>query len=445
MMYTRGQPDDYNDWDMPGWSYPEILPYFKRSEQSWRGASSNHSDTGPMRVDRMTPDPVFYPPLIETARRLGYDELDDFTGAQLEGFGIPDFTMHKGQRISTAVAFLHPVLQRGNLQVITGAHVARVLLHDKRATGVEYLQGEQRLTAKASREVIISGGAFNSPQILLLSGIGPADDLREMGIELQHNLSGVGRNLQDHPMILAAYRAALPKTYESCLRLDRLLWSILRWKLSGAGPLGKQPLSIQGFIRSSPTVKRPDMQFQVVHVSYMARPWFPGLIKGAGHEISCGNLLLRPDSRGCVSLQSTDPRERPKVILNLLNTESDLQRTKILFRFMRHFFATRPAADLVNGELLPGPKVQTEDEIEAYIRTAVMTGMHSSCSCAMGTGTDAVVDARLKVQGVEGLRVVDTSVMPCIVSGNTNAPAIMIAEKATDMILGKTPPPPAVL
>ena len=243
-------------------------------------------------------------------------------------------------------------------------------------------------------------------------------------------------------MILAAFRAAAPRTFERHLRLDRLIASAIRWKLFGTGPLASQPMSIQGFLRSDPGLDRPDMQFQVIHVSYMARPWFPGVLPGAGHQISCGSLLLSPQSRGSVAAITADPRQQPRILFNLLQDDSDLQAMIRMFHFMRRFFATAPASQMVGPELMPSPAVEGDAGIEAYVRAAAITGMHSSGSCAMGHGAKAVVDPELKVHGIAGLRVADASILPRIVRGNTNAPVIMIAEKAADLILGKAPPQP---
>ncbi|TAJ94401.1 MAG: choline dehydrogenase [Gammaproteobacteria bacterium] len=442
MMYIRGRPEDYDAWGLPGWRYADLLPYFRRSEDNWRGESRWHGSGGPMRVGRLAPDPDHYPALLAAAQALGYREIPDFSAAEAEGFGLPDFTTWSGQRVSTATAFLKPARQRRNLRIVTAAQATRVLLEGRRAAGVEYLQDGEKKTIRAIREVILCAGAFNSPQLLQISGIGPAKVLHAAGIPRLHELPGVGANLQDHPMILAAWQAREPRTFERHLRLDRLLLAAIRWKLFGTGPLAVQPMSIQGFLKSEPGLDRPDTQFQVIHVSYMARPWFPWLRPGAGHQISSGALLLNPESRGSVNAVSIDPRVAPSIHLNLLEKEADLWAMMRMFRFMRRFFATGPAAELVTGEVVPGPEVDGDAGIEAYIRAAAITGMHSSGTCAMGNDPMSVVDPELKVHGIDGLRVADASIMPRIVRGNTNAPAIMIAEKAADLILGKTPPPP---
>jgi choline dehydrogenase len=290
---------------------------------------------------------------------------------------------------------------------------------------------------RARREVIVCGGAINSPQILMLSGIGPAAHLHGMGIDVQRDLPGVGQNLQDHPIALSFWLACGPVAFDDKLRLDRLALNAVRWQLFGTGTMAQSPMSVQGFLRSEAEQARPDLQFQIVHSSYQARPWFPLWRKGAGHQFSAGALLLDPESRGTVRLGTPDPAALPKVLLNLMAAEGDHRRLRLAFDFMRRFFATEPARSLVAAELAPGPDAQSDEAIDGWLRATVMSGGHPVGTCAMGTDERAVLDANLRVRGIEGLRVVDASAMPLIIRGNTNAPVIMIAEKAADLILGK--------
>jgi choline dehydrogenase len=287
---------------------------------------------------------------------------------------------------------------------------------------------------------VLCGGAFNSPQLLMLSGLGPPAELEPHGIPVRHALPGVGRNLQDHPLVPSGYQASGAFTFEKHLRLDRFALAALRWRLFGSGPLAANPLSIQGFVRSRAGLEWPDVQFQVSHVSLLARLWFPGWRIGAGHQFTATALSLRPEGRGEVRLRSADPLAAPRIRLGLLATEADRRMARELLKLTRRFFATEPAAGLVQAEILPGPGVRTEDEMDAWIRGMIQTGAHPTSTCAMGVGEDAVVDATLKVRGLEALRVADASVMPDVPSGNTNAPVIMIAEKAADLILGRAPP-----
>jgi choline dehydrogenase len=440
-MYIRGAAADYDGWrdmGLPGWGYDDVLPYFKRSETNWRGETADHGGAGEMHVSAMKPDPVLFPAFIDTANRLGYPATDDFNVAKPDGFSIPDCTIKNGRRHSTVRAFLDPVKNRPNLKVETDALVTRLLIEDGRAVGVEFKRGGKVHQIRARREVIVSAGAINSPQILMLSGIGPAQHLRDMGIDVVLDLPGVGQNLQDHPIALSFWAASRPVAFDDRLRVDRLAWNAVKWQLFGTGTMAQSPMSVQGFLRSEAGQERPDLQFQIVHSSYEARPWFPGWRKGAGHQYSAGVLLLNPESRGAVTLGSKLPEALPKVLLNFLSADGDRARLRESVRFMRRFFATEPAKSLTAAELAPGAAAESDEAIDGWLRATVMSGGHPTSTCAMGTGSDAVLDAELKVRGIAGLRVVDASSMPCIIRGNTNAPVIMMAEKAADMILGRT-------
>ncbi|HEY2591642.1 MAG TPA: GMC family oxidoreductase N-terminal domain-containing protein [Steroidobacteraceae bacterium] len=442
MMYSRGNPGDYDRWrdlGLPGWGFADVLPYFKRMERSWRGASPFHGDSGPLTVSRQPPDSYITPRMLKAGAELGYRQVSDFHGTQTEGFGLPDFTIRCGRRESTAIAYLAPAVTRRNLQLETGAHATRVLIEKGRAFGVEYLQGGTRRTARAVREVIVAAGAFGSPQLLLLSGIGPPCELESLGIGLRHALTGVGKNLQDHPLVVGIYRASSACTFERNLRLDRLALALVAWRLAGAGPLAANPISVQGFLRLDPAAAWPDVQFQVTHVSMAARPWFPLWRTGAGHQFTAVALSLRPTGRGEVTLRSANPLAPPRIRLGLLARDADRRVARDMLRLTRRFFATQPVAGLVSGELAPGPHTQTDAELDAYIRATIQTGAHPTSTCAMGRGEMAVLDEQLRVRGIDALRVADASSMPDVPSGNTNAPAIMIAEKASELILGEPP------
>lgn len=442
LMYIRGAAADYDAWrdkGLAGWGYDDVLPYFRRSESNWRGASDIHGGDGPVCVSPMRPHEELFPAFVETADRLGYPAAPDFNVPAPEGFGLPDVMVRKGVRHSTARAYIDPARNRPNLTVLSGMLVRRILFEGRKAVGIEYEQNGERRTLRARREVILCAGAFNSPQLLMLSGIGPAAQLREKGIDVQVDLPGVGENLQDHPIGLTFWQAAKNNTFENSLRIDRLAWNVLKWALTGRGSPSQSPLSVQAFMRSTPDQDRPDIQLQISHVSYAARPWFPGWRKGAGHVISAGAILLNPASRGRVSLDSADPHLVPRVLLNFLEAESDRVTMREMIRVMRRYFATAPISGFVSAETAPGPDADSDEAIDAWLRATVISGAHPVGTCAMGADKAAVVDASLRVHGVDGLRVVDCSVMPDIVRGNTAAPAMMIAEKAVDMILGKPP------
>ncbi|MBO9574478.1 MAG: GMC family oxidoreductase N-terminal domain-containing protein [Sphingobium sp.] len=436
-MYVRGSAEDYDAWaaaGLTGWGYEDVLPYFKRSEHHWRGATKEHGGDGPLHVSAMAKDPVLFPTFLKTAETLGYPAEDDFNVARPEGFGIPDCTIRNGRRHSTVRAFIDPVKARANLAIETHALVTRILIENGRAVGVEFRQHGHVRTIRARREVILSAGAINSPQILMLSGIGPAAHLKEMGLGVELDLPGVGANLQDHPIALSFWAASKPVTFDSKIRADKLVLSFLQWQLTGKGTMAQSPMSIQGFLRSSAAQARPDWQFQIVHSSYAATPWFPGWRKPAGHQFSLGVLLLNPESRGSIALASPDPAALPRVQLNFLHEQGDVVRLREAVRFMRRFMTTQPATEIVGAELAPGGDPAEKDSdaaIDGWNRATVMSGGHAACTCAMGD----VVDAQLRVNGIAGLRVADASVMPNIIRGNTNAPTIMIAEKAADMIL----------
>jgi len=439
-MYIRGAAADYDAWrdaGLAGWGYEDVLPYFKRIEAHWRGEGPEHGGSGPLSVMPLAKDPLLTPTFVDAARELGLPSSEDFNVAKPEGFGLPDVSVHKGRRHSTARAYLDPARNRPNLKVETDAHVRKVLLEDARAVGIEFERGGEVHRVMCSCEVILSGGAFNSPQLLMLSGIGHPDELRAHGIATRVASPCVGRNLQDHAMALSIYAANGPITFDRHLRLDRLALGLVQWKLFGTGIGNYSPLSVQGFLRSGPDQGRPDLQFQVSHTSFLARPWFPGWRKGAGHQFTAGALLLNPQSTGTVRLGSANARDKPKVLTNFLKEESDRIRLREAVRFTRRLFGTDAASRLVSAELGPGSDVQSDEAIDGWNRAMVMSGGHPTSTCAMGTGDLAVCDAELRVRGVEGLRVVDASVMPNVVRGNTNAPCIMIAEKASDMIRGR--------
>ncbi|HSG34865.1 MAG TPA: GMC family oxidoreductase N-terminal domain-containing protein [Sphingomonadaceae bacterium] len=434
-MYIRGAAADYDAWAAAGhegWSYADVLPLFRRSENNWRGASEIHGGDGEMAISPMRPDPELFPAFMETARRLGFPECPDFTIAQPDGFGMPDCTIRNGRRASTVRAFIDPVKARPNLEVIGNSLVRKVLIEDGRAVGVELAAGARSTILRCRGEVILCAGALNSPHLLMLSGIGPGAALAAHGIDLVADLPGVGQNLQDHPITMALYKASVPIGFNREIRLDRLAVNFLRWRLTGTGPLSQSPMSIQGFIRTGEEQERPDMQFQIVHSGYDARPWFPLWRKPPTPMFSCGAILLDPESRGEVTLASPDPQTLPIVQFNFMSAEGDRERLRKGFRFIRKFFATEPAANLAEFELAPGPESQDDAAIDAWLRASLISAGHPTSTCAMGS----VVDRALRVKGVERLRVADASVMPDVIRGNTHAPTVMIAEKAAQLIAG---------
>ncbi len=437
LMYMRGCPADYDDWakhGLPGWDYAGVLPYFRRSESNWRGASRFHGGTGPLTTARYPVDDFIHPRIIETAEALGFRHLEDFHAEDIEGFSVPDCNYHAGERASTVSRFLRPAMSRPNLVVRINTRAHELLLEQGRCVGVKVETDGELREIHCEREVILSAGAFNSPQLLQLSGVGAPGDLEPHGIRVRHALPGVGANLQDHQSLSVDFAARGEFCFDSELRLDRLALSVLQWQMFRNGILARSPISAQGLVRTAPHLDRPDLQMLVAPVSIFARPWFPGWRKGWGHVVSNSCVLLHPQSRGKVSLRSADPRDKPKIQLNLLQAEADREGLRNIVKFARRFFATAPASGLVSRELTPGPDVQDDAAIDAWLRANVRTAMHPTSTCAMGTDGMAVVDAQLRVHGLSGLRIADASIMPAIVGGNTNAPTIMIAEKAVDLV-----------
>jgi choline dehydrogenase len=439
LMYMRGCPADYDDWakrGLPGWDYAGVLPYFRRSENNWRGASRFHGGTGPLTTARYETDDFIYPRVIETAESMGFRHLEDFHAEDIEGFSIPDCNYHAGERASTVARFLRPAMSRANLAVRINTTVHSLLLENGRCVGVRAETGGEVREIRCEREVVLSAGTFNSPQLLQLSGVGAPEDLEPHGITVRHALPGVGANLQDHQSLSVDFAASGEFCFDSRLRLDRLALSVLQWKMFRNGILARSPLAAQGLVRTAPHLDRPDLQMLVAPVSIFARPWFPGWRKGWGHVISNSCVLLHPGSRGKLSLRSANPTDKPKIQLNLLQAEEDRIGLRNIVKFVRRFYAMSPASQLVAREQSPGPDVRDDAAIDAWLRANVRTAMHPTSTCAMGNDPMSVVDGQLSVHGLSGLRIADASIMPAIVGGNTNAPTIMIAEKAVDLIRG---------
>jgi choline dehydrogenase len=445
MVYSRGHPLDYDEWvelGAEGWGWDDVLPYFKRSERNWRGADEFHGGDGPLPVTPVDVAGPIFDATMATARNAGYAVTDDQHGAETgEGFAPPEVTVERGRRASSATQYLRPAMHRPNLTVTTGGLVTRVVIENGRAVGVEIADSYGTRIVRAEREVILAAGAYNSPKLLLHSGIGPADALRALGIEVVADLPGVGRNLQEHPLTGVGYELNQPIGFENSLRFDRLAWNVGRFMLGMSPDATQLPVTSFGFMRTREGLDRPDIKANVYPTRLDGRVWFPGIRKGAGHAITVFNVLLRPESRGSVTLRSADPAAAPEIRINMFQDKRDLETMRRSVRQLRAFFATEPLASLIGNELMPGAAVQSDDEIDAFNRKTCILAHHASGTCAIGTGADAVVDPALRVRGVDGLRIVDASVMPRVIGGNTNAPVIMIAEKAADLIRERAPLP----
>jgi choline dehydrogenase len=440
MVYIRGHARDYDRWRQmgcEGWSFADVLPYFKRSEANQNGADDFHGGNGPLHVsnpsqmDPLTGNPLFQA-FIDAGVEAGYPATADFNGHSQEGFGPFQFTIRRGQRWSAAAAYLRPALARKNLTIESHAHVSRILFAGNRAIGVEYLRKGAAHRITAGREVILSGGAVNTPQLLLLSGIGDAETLRKFGIGVNADLKGVGRNLQDHLNASIQHECKLPVTLYN-QRGFTAAKTGLQYLMYKSGVAASQGLESGAFLRSGPDAATPDLQFHFVAalVTDHTRK------KPDRHGFTAHVCNLRPRSRGFVSLRSADPLAMPLIQPNYLSAREDRRILREGIRIGREIFAQH-AFDAYRGpEMMPGARLASDAELDEFLSQNAESIYHPVGTARMGGDQDSVVDAQLRVHGVSGLRIVDASVMPVLVSGNTNAPTIMIAEKASDMILGK--------
>ena len=436
MVFIRGHARDYDHWRQlgcDGWAYADVLPYFRRSETRAVGEDPYRGGDGPMQVKPGESAVVLQQAFIDAGVQAGFPYTADFNGHQQEGFGRFDVNIDKGERCNTARAYLWPAAERPNLSLEVGALVTRVLFEGTRAVGVEYEQNGALHRVSARTEVILCGGAINSPQLLMLSGVGDPQHLSAHDIRVTLPLSGVGQNLQDHLDIATVQACTKPVSLYGSNRPDRALRIGLQWLLFRSGLAASAHMEAGAFLRTSPGFEIPDIQFH----------FFPMQILDCGeswpeeHTYQINACQLRQESRGYVQLRNADPREHPVIQPNYLQTEEDRRCMREGARLAREVMG-QPAFDAYRGrEIDPGPACRTDAEIDAFVRAKSETAFHPSCTCKMGIDEDAVVDPQLRVHGAEGLRVVDASIMPAIVSGNLNSPTIMIAEKAADVILGK--------
>jgi choline dehydrogenase len=445
MFFMRGHSRDFDGWrdlGCRGWGYADVLPYFKRLESSWRGAVPYHGASGPMPIAPIDTTGRLHEPLMRTAAPAGYWTNDDIHGRLEEGFARAELTVDaRGRRASAARAYLHPVRHRANLEVMQGALTTRVLVENGRAVGVELLRGNETCRVSAEREVILSGGTFNSAQLLLLSGFGPADDLLEYGIKVRADLPGVGRNLSEHVRAGLQFATRGPISFLGELRADRAAISLLRWMLFGTGVFASQVSSCNVVIRTDPALDQPDIQLMCNPVRVDAKIWFPLLSRRQQHLITSDAVLLHPKSRGHVSLRSADPRAKPRILYNCLAEHEDLVALRRGLRAARHIYSTPPQSELIESEFAPGAQVQSDSDLEAYIRANAGVTQHPVGTCSMAAGPMRVVDEQLRVCGIDGLRVADASVMPTVPGGNTYGAVLMVAERAADLIRGRTLPP----
>jgi len=442
MVYVRGHARDYNQWEedgLAGWSFKDCLPYFKRSE-SWQGGEDDYrGGSGPMATcggNNMRLNPL-YQAFIEAGHEAGYPKTDDYNGEQQEGFGAMHMTVDQGVRASASNAYINEAKKRSNLTIIQSVLVQKVLLKGKTAMGVEYKINNQIKTVNASKEVILSAGSVGSPQLLQLSGIGPVDVLKSAGVELQHELPGVGENLQDHLEVYFQYHCKKPITLNSKLNYFSMTLIGARWLLFKSGLGATNHFESCGFIRSRKGLEWPNIQYHFLPAAM--RYDGKASMDGHGYQVHAG--VNKPASRGSIKINSPDPEAKPTILFNYLQSEQDRKDWRDCIRLTREIL-NQPALDDFRGdEANPGPEVNTDDEIDAWVRANVESAYHASCTCKMGSDKDpmAVVNNKGQVNGIDRLRVVDSSIFPTITNGNLNGPTIMAAEKIADVILGIQP------
>ena len=434
MIYIRGNRRDYDTWQAmgnPGWTFADVLPYFKKSQNQERGPSEYHATGGPLNVsDLRCVNPMSHA-FVDAAIETGFPRNPDFNGNSQDGFGIYQVTQQNGRRHSAARAFLHPAMSRPNLKVLTNVHVSGILFEGKSAVGVSFHQNDGSHQERAEREVVLCAGAVGSPHVLLLSGVGPADQLRQFSIPVVCDLPGVGANLQDHPSVGLTYSSLQPVSLLSTERLP----AQLRYLCFKSGPLTSNVGEAGGFIRVSPTSQTPDIQFHFAPAYFRKH----GFETSTEHGFSFGPTLVRPHSTGHISLRSSNPLDAPCIYANYFSGPGDMELMVEGVKISRQIARARALAKFRGREMYPGDGIQSDDELRDYIRQVAETLYHPVGTCKMGSDAMAVVDSQLRVHGLERLRVVDASIMPTVPGGNTNAPTIMVAEKAADLIKGSPP------
>jgi choline dehydrogenase len=443
LIYTRGNRHDFERWHalgLPGWSYADVLPYFKRLESSWRGAGPYHGAEGPIKVIQVRSPVMQYEALEAAAVEAGHRVADDPYGEDTEGISRIELTIGGGERSSTARAYLDPARARSNLTITLRAQTCRVLIEQGRAVGVEYRHRGMLRRAYADREVVLSAGAIASPQVLMLSGVGPAEELRSLGITPVHDLPGVGRNLQEHPIVPVVWKARTARTFLRHLRWDRAALAALRWAAFREGPFVNNGCHATIYLGTQSGLPQPDIQLVATSIGLDADLWFPVLTAPPVHRFVCIVGPLHPESRGWVKLRSADPLDLPRIRYNLFDVPTDLAATVRGIIAAREIYAQPSQARFIDRELQPGGEAKSDAALAEYCRRSVGLGQHPVGTCAMGTGADAVVDAELRVRGIDALRVADASIMPLVPGGNTNVPTVMVGEKAADLIRGRVIP-----
>ncbi|MBH0000438.1 choline dehydrogenase [Pseudoalteromonas sp. NSLLW24] len=439
MVYVRGHAKDFDEWQQHGangWDYQSCLPYFQKAESFYLGENTYRGGKGPLGVNNGNEmkNPL-YRTFIKAGVQAGYASTDDYNASQQEGFGPMHMTVKDGVRSSASREYLDPVKSRSNLTIITGALAQRVILDGKKATGIEYKVNGDVKTAHAAKDVVLSAGPIGSPHILQLSGIGDTQALEKAGVEVQHHLPGVGQNLQDHLEFYFQYKCKQPITLNGKLGIVSKGLIGARWLLTRSGLGATNHFESCAFIRSKPGVEWPDIQYHFLPAAmrYDGRSAFAG----HGFQVHVGHN--KPKSRGSVTIASANPEQPPTILFNYLEHQDDIEGFRACVRLTRDIIEQSAFDEYRDEEIQPGKHIQTDEEIDAFVRQAVESAYHPSCSCKMGEDDMAVVNSNTQVRGIEGLRVVDSSIFPTVPNGNLNAPTIMVAEKAADIILGKDP------
>ncbi|MEI8719735.1 GMC family oxidoreductase [Mesorhizobium sp. ISC11] len=437
MAYVRGNRGDYDRWAASGltdWSFDKVLPYFKKQERWEAGESRYRGGSGPLNTQFCRYKDELIDAFATASRDAGYPQTDDYNGAIQEGFGRLQMTIANGRRCSTATAYLRPAMRRGNVKVLTGAMATKILLRDGRAAGIAYTRGGASHEVLARREVLLAGGVINTPQLMMLSGIGDSGELAAHGIETKVDRAQVGKNLQDHVSVIVMYRRKQPGPFLKMMRADRIGLDFVRTYLTGKGFSGDVPGGVVAFLKSDTSRPLPDVQLLFTAAPLGAWPYMSPFKAPFADGFATRIVAVQPESRGSVKLASSDPVAAPLIHQNFLSSQRDWQSLRAGFRVARNLASQPSMTPFVGAEFFPGPKCESDEEIDEHIRKTSITVHHPAGTCRMGVDAASVVDPELRVRGIAGLRVVDASVMPDLVCGNINAAVIMIAEKAADLI-----------
>lgn len=438
MAYVRGNRGDYDRWAESGlndWSYEKVLPYFRKQE-SWEGGENTYrGGSGPVSTQFCRYKDTLIDAFAQASVQAGYPQTDDYNGAQQDGFGRLQMTIAKGRRSSTATAYLRPAMKRPNLTILTEAMATKIVLEGTRATGVTLTHRGAERTVIARREVLLSGGVINTPQLMMLSGIGAPEELAAQGIQTRLSLPAVGKNLQDHVSVILMYRRREPGPFLRMMRADRIGLDFARTYLTGKGFSGDVPGGVVAFLKSGPDRPLPDVQLLFTAAPLGAWPYFEPFKAPFADGFATRVVATQPESRGSVKLASADPVAAPLIHQNFLASPKDWESLRAGFRVARDLAAQPAMQPFIKAEFFPGPQCESDDEIDEHIRKTSITVHHPAGTCRMGSDAASVVDPQLRVRGLDGLRVVDASVMPDLVCGNINAAVIMIAEKAADLIM----------